>query len=78
MAFIICLGHFNTLDSIATSFTWTIGFGTLDLFSSYCASEYHAKIMNRDLKEQKVKPKKKAHADEPLCYYLICSPMCLI
>ena len=37
-----------------------------------CAYEYHAKLMkNRDLKEQRMKPKKKANADEPICYYLI-------
>ncbi|GFH58383.1 hypothetical protein CTEN210_14859 [Chaetoceros tenuissimus] len=44
---------------------WTIGFGTLDLFSNYCADEYHAKTMkNHDLKEQKKKLKKKPNADE--------------
>lgn len=44
-----------------------------------CAYEYHAKLMkNRDLKEQRMKPKKKANADEPICYYLIRFTMYLI
>ena len=34
--------------------------------------------VNRNLKEQKMKLKKKANADEPSCYYLIYFSMCLI
>lgn len=44
---------------------WTIGFGTLELFSAYCADEYHDEMnKNLDIKHQKKKPKKKPNADE--------------